>query len=502
MLRFILLHIILFGTATLFFAQNTRYGIVKIKQLYTNDSISFLYNRHTSLTPFFYGNPKDTGKTQISLSISPLLNAEPRFNSGTEKSFTFDWSVGAHALFETNKGWMGEINYLRNFFNYTGYYATHVLQTNDAYGLGYADTSRSASTYVSGFVAYRAGRTFTFEAGMGNHFIGEGYRSLLLADNAYSYPYVKISTRFWKIKYDNIYSNWWDIRYSNGNYNTFIDKYVTTHYLTYNAFKWLNIGFFETIIFSAYDGDYYRGFDLNYLNPVIFYRPVEYSIGSADNALMGLTLKAILKQKHVFYSQFLIDEFLLNEIRSGNGWWANKFAVQAGVKSRDIFGIEHLNTLLEVNMIRPFTYSYFERNPGTAALLNYAHYNMSMAHPAGANLLEQVARISYRKNKWLLVFKVNYLLSGVDTGNVNLGQNIFKSYDTRTGDYGHRFLQGDKTTVLHTSLSVNYLLFKNADWILFAAVSNYRKNNSAQTIDQLFITGGFRTFIRNRYDDY
>ena len=34
---------------------------------------------------------------------------------------------------------------------------------------------------------------------------------------------------------------------------------------------------------------YNRGYEISYLNPIIFYRPVEYSMGSnKGNALMGL----------------------------------------------------------------------------------------------------------------------------------------------------------------------------------------------------------------------
>tara|TARA_B100000674_G_scaffold44090_1_gene30540 strand:- start:66910 stop:68415 length:1506 start_codon:yes stop_codon:yes gene_type:complete len=487
---------------SLLFAQSERFNIIKTQQLFKNDSISFLYNKHTTSAPFFYRNPKDTGKTKLNLSLSPLLALEPSYSLNTEKSFFFNWNIGVQAKLETNKGWSGEVNYVRNFFDYSGFYAQHIEQTNDVYGYGYSDTTSGATTYISGFIAYQPNKTFTFEAGMGNHFIGEGYRSLLLADNAYPYPYFKISTQFWKIKYDNIYSNWWDIRFSNGDAANFLDKYSTTHYLSYNPLKWLNVGFFETIVFSGYDGDYYRGFDLNYINPVIFYRPVEYSQGSADNALMGLTLKAILKQKHVFYAQFLIDEFLLAEVRKGQGWWANKYAVQFGVKSRDLFGIKHLNSLFEMNIVRPFTYSYFERNPGTSALLNYAHYGMPMAHPAGANVMEQIARFSYRKEKWLFELNFNYLTTGLDTGNVNLGQNIFKSYDSRTKDYGNSFLQGERTTTLHSKLKVNYLLVKGAGWYAFALVHNYRLQNSMSAFNQTFFSLGVKTFVRNRYDDY
>ncbi len=74
---------------------------------------------------------------------------------------------------------------------------------------------------------------------------------------------------------------------------------------------------FEAIIFENRDtlGRKFT-YDVNYLNPVIFYRPVEYSIGSGDNVLMGLNFKYKIFNNHLLYGQFVIDEFLLKEIRA------------------------------------------------------------------------------------------------------------------------------------------------------------------------------------------
>ena len=70
-----------------------------------------------------------------------------------------------------------------------------------------------------------------------------------------------------------------------------VRKYTTTHYLSWAISKRVNLSFFDAIVWSATDSaGNYRGFDAQYLNPIIFMRPVEFSIGSPDNALMGLNL--------------------------------------------------------------------------------------------------------------------------------------------------------------------------------------------------------------------
>ena len=47
---------------------------------------------------------------------------------------------------------------------------------------------------------------FSIESGKGNHFIGDGYRSLLLSNNQAPYSYVELTTKFGKVTYKNLYS--------------------------------------------------------------------------------------------------------------------------------------------------------------------------------------------------------------------------------------------------------------------------------------------------------
>jgi hypothetical protein len=46
-------------------------------------------------------------------------------------------------------------------------------------------------------------KNFDLQLGYGKNFIGDGYRSLLTTDGPY--PYFKLNTTFWKIKYTNTY---------------------------------------------------------------------------------------------------------------------------------------------------------------------------------------------------------------------------------------------------------------------------------------------------------
>ena len=65
----------------------------------------------------------------------------------------------------------------------------------------------------SGYVIYRPNNMFTLQFGHGKHFIGNGYRSLLLSDNSFNYPFLRIQTTFGKIQYTNLYAELQDINY-------------------------------------------------------------------------------------------------------------------------------------------------------------------------------------------------------------------------------------------------------------------------------------------------
>ena len=67
----------------------------------------------------------------------------------------------------------------------------------------------------------------------------------------------------------------------------FQNKFGTLHFLDVQLGKRLNLGFYESVIWQGRDTLVDVGFDYNYLNPVIFFRPVEFSSGSAHNSLIG-----------------------------------------------------------------------------------------------------------------------------------------------------------------------------------------------------------------------
>ncbi|MBX7182457.1 MAG: hypothetical protein K1X82_10115, partial [Bacteroidia bacterium] len=344
---------------------------------------------------------------------------------------------------------------------YPVYLQNYIQQKQVIPGLGYAFGSSSAAyTYnLNGYLAYKPVSFFTASLGHGKHFIGDGYRSLFLSYNANNYNYLKLDVNFWKIRYWVLYTRMADITGSNGNFSQFSSKYATIHYLDLLVGKHASLGLFEAIVWEGKNKDgSTRGFDIQYLNPFIFFRPVEYSLGSSDNALLGANLRVRFLKRQVFYMQILLDEFFLKEIKAWNGWWANKQGFQVGLKGYDFAGIKGLFYQGEINYVRPYTYTHYQIQQ------NYAHFGQPLAHPLGANFIEGFGRVAYQKTQHGIEAKMMYAILGADTGSVNYGGDLYKPYTTRPFEYGNKVGQGLRTNLLYFELTYSYLI--NRRWNL------------------------------------
>ena len=349
---------------------------------------------------------------------------------------------------------------------------------------------------VSGTISYRLKKYFSFQFGHDKNFIGDGYRSMLLSDNSYNYPFFKINANFWKIKYMVLYTFFQDGPYQTVDDAVFDRKYGTYHYLDLNIGSRLSIGLMEAIIWD----DSSRGYDINYLNPIIFLRPVEFSIGSPDNVILGFNLKFMTTEKSYIYGQIILDEFKIEEVRSGDGWWGNKQGFQAGGRVMDLFGVKHLDVFAEYNYARPYLYQH--RTTRTA----YAHFNQALAHPLGGNFKEAIAGVSWAWKGLNAEVMVNLAEVGydfMDDGTpANYGNNVLLSYDTREEEYGNETGQGLNTDLTHFLFRTWYVI--NPAYNL-AVHGGLRLRNSSNVIgsdNTTYFFFGVSTSLTNSYFDY
>ena len=283
----------------------------------------------------------------------------------------------------------------------------------------------------------------------------------------------------------------------------FLTKYMANHYLSWNVSKRLNIGLFESVMWYNTNN---RGFDINYLNPIIFFRAIEFETGQgAGNAIVGATAKYKWNNSINLYGQFILDEFSLNDIKASNKSWKNKFGYQIGVKYFNAFKVDNLLLQIEYNRVRPYTYSH------NTIVNNYGHNNQPMAHLWGANFSEAIIIGRYNYRRWFSDAKLIFGVRGLDFNdgidNFSYGGDIYRDYNDRPFDSGVEVGQGIKTKTFNAELQTGYIINPVTNLKVFANIS-YRNFNPNATTVTTFKTNttwfnlGLRTDLFNWYYDF
>lgn len=340
-------------------------------------------------------------------------------------------------------------------------------------------------------LSYRPSKTISLSAGYDELFVGEGSRSMLLSDYGSAYPFAMAKLNFWRFEYSTIYQFFNEDL--NGNR---LPKFGTSHYLSTSITEWFKLGIFETVIFQSKDTLLNRGYEFEYLNPMIFFRPQEYALGSIDNILLGLDGTIFIGDKLRLYGQLMLDEFSLADIRARNGWWANKFAIQAGMKglirkAPDRFFFYRG----EVNVVRPFTYSHLSKQ------LSYSHAGVPLAHPYGSNFAEILAHFSYRHKRFQVDLWNSYSLKGfAENDSVNIGEDVLRPYIDRADDFGHFIGQGQKNHAWRQQFRISYRVLGNRQLNAFCELHWRLNTTKDEPVGQIVL--GLRHTLWNDYRNF
>jgi hypothetical protein len=429
------------------------------------------------------------------LAVNPVIQQVQSYETGN-KARVFLNSKGL-TLRGLIAGKLGFSAYLTdNQERGPGYVMDRIAQFQGVPGAGYYKVFKQTGVdYYDNraSIYFNAWKYFDFQFGYDKNFIGNGYRSLFLSDFGGSYLFLKFNLRIWKLNYQNIFMELVN-QHIRGDYQ-YPKKYATIHHLSVNATPWLNVGLYENIVFTRPDH-----YDFSYLNPVIFLPAAQQQNGSPDKSTVGFDLKANIGHSVQLYSQVLINEFVLKEIRHySNGWWGNKQGLQVGLKYIDAFAVKNLDLQVETNIVRPFTYQHDD------SVGDYTHYNQPLAHPLGANFSEFLAIIHYQPTyKWTLEGKVIYYKQGLDSAGINFGGNIFESYLTRPRDYNFSIGSGVPAKCLNLSGYISYEWKENLSFDLSVQYRNYSVHDPSNTYrsssSTLFSAGVRLNMFRRQYD--
>ena len=459
----------------------------------SSESSPYYTKRKKPLLKSFYktpGNLFEVNKPDFHFRVNPILNlayanskndTEPVFLN--QRGIEFRGGVDDRIFFYSNI-----LETQARFPNYV----TDRIQADKAIpGAGlFKNYNSSVFDITNGYdflnaqayLGFNVTKHVGVQLGHGKNFIGNGYRSLLLSDFANNYYHLKFDWNVWRFQFQNIFAEV-TAGAKTGPDALLPKKYLAAHYLNYNFTPNLSVGFFEAVVFNRNNN-----FEFQYLNPVILYRTVEQMIGSPDNVLIGLNGNWNFLNRFQLYGQLILDEFKFDELVLDNqGWWANKYGYQVGIKYVDAFGVDHLDLQFETNTVRPYTYTHFDSSSV------YTHFNQPLAHPLGANFQEFIGIIRYQPlNRLALELKVVQFKQGEDTNGENWGNNILLPSSSRQQEYGNELFQGVEQNTLLVNGLVSYELFHNC----FIDLQYFQRSKDSFSdgldLETMYVGGGFR----------
>ncbi|MBD2705317.1 hypothetical protein IC229_32160 [Spirosoma sp. BT702] len=425
----------------------------------TNSLIPTDYQTQSKSPRPFYRQPVDLFAKRWSgfdWHINPVIGlgvGQQADTTHTLKNYTFG--------LETRGSFNGWVGFYGFFTINQAIYPRHVQAYRQRYelvgrglapgeGVARMKTDDQALFYGwRGYLTTRLLKITDVQLGRDRLFIGSGYRSLVLSDTSDPYWFLKLTTHIGRFDYVNLYTVLRNTESPSEGSTTNPPKYMFMHHLGLNIGQHINVGVFEAVVFSR------PHIDFTYINPVILYRYVESSLGSSDNAFIGVDFKGKWGGQWLVYSQVMLDEFVLKDLRAMNGSWANKFALQLGAKYINALGIANFDLQGEMNLARPFMYTH------QSSQTNYVHDNQPLAHPLGSNFIEGIGIARYQHKRFQGVGTLGLMMFGTDPPGLNLGGNLLTDYLTRLRFYDNYIGQGRKTFVTYVNLRLSYQVWHN-----------------------------------------
>ncbi|GAB4142927.1 MAG: hypothetical protein Fur0041_18010 [Bacteroidia bacterium] len=441
------------------------------------------------------------GEPAFRLYINPMLNLQKyalQNDTSTENLYINTRGV-------TARGDIGsKISFETSFWENQAYFPAYIDSFALKYGVipGQGRWKKFGTTgydfaSASGYISYTPARFLNIQAGNGKFFVGDGYRSLLLSDNSFNYPYARITTWFGpaqNIQYSVIYASLMNLSgggvpVPTGTERLFQKKPAAFQQLAVKIARIAEISLFQGVIWHHTGPNNKQSFDFNYFNPVIFTSlPVKGLNDTRDNYLIGATFRVDLLRTLSVYGQYMLDS--KGESKSPQA----KNGLQAGVKYFNAFTLKHLHLQAELNKVSPFAYAHADSTQA------YTHYNQPLAHPLGANFTEINASLQYKWNDIYLHARIVNATAGKDSSGTNYGHDIFRSDNSAT--IVSSSLPGVESKLTSLDLQLGYM-------ISYASNLNIALGYTARTIvrngvssETSFIYFAFRTSLTNAYFDF
>jgi hypothetical protein len=362
---------------------------------------------------------------------------------------------------------------------YPNYLREHIDSTGVAPGQGRTKVFRTSGfDYAgsSGSIGFKPAPWLQVHLGTGKHFIGTGYRSMLLSDNAFNYPFLRFRLHIpgSKWEYIKMYSETNNLdRLPLGEVpeSLFKKKGFGMHYLNWSPHPRLEVGLFEGVVWERWDSTGTKPVPLLAAQPIPLLDAAILGLENEHNAVLGLNLNFKVSSNFRAYGQLVVDK--LNE--DGMGY-------QAGFKWKNI--LSGLDFQAEVN--HGGVQLFASKDP----LNSYTHHNEPMAHPFGAAFDEVVVILNHHRKRFWSQVRVN-----AQRHDFGIGGDVLSSF-------GEVLPEQTMTTILQGNAEIGVTI--NPNMRLQALFGfTYRDadfDSGHQVTAYPYIA--IRTSLRNKYYDF
>lgn len=254
-------------------------------------------------------------------------------------------------------------------------------------------------------VNWKVNSWLNINIGNDKQFVGSGYRSLLLSDNAFNAPGLRAVFKLGAFTYVQQWSLLQSLHrvpvHNPLREERFMRKALNHHYLAWNYNNRVEVGLFEATVWQLEDSTGRRSPAAGLYNPIILGDALLGSSWNGNNKhLLGFQLTAMIKKPLKAYAQYLT---------AGPESWG----FQMGSRYTNAWGKIRLDALIEYNSAARNT--YLNDNP----LQAYTHYTQPLAHPFVDGFSEIVMKANVGYGRWYIE------LSNIYAGRREVGYFVF-----------------------------------------------------------------------------
>jgi hypothetical protein len=440
------------------------------------------YLQTDSIYPSFNNNPKPSSWLKRKLFYQSLVEVD----SGDLYLYfdpVFDFSLGrdnsGRSIYTNTRGFIAGGRLGKNFAFGTSFYENQAIFPNYIHnnlqnkiitgqGMGRLNGQTWDYAHSSGYLSYSPGKALNIQLGQGKNFIGDGYRSLLLSDISYNYPYSRVTFLSKKIMYSWMLGIIQDLNVKKGNEKyTYGKRMISSIVLSADITSKIQASLIKNTIFNNPDTLGNFNFRFQEFNPILLPFNSENT-----HSIWGLNLKVIICTNLWLYGQLIFDNLTNNgDINKG---------FQLGAKYFNAFGLNGFYLQAEFNSIDPETYTSDNKT------LNWMHYAEPLAHLYGNNFREGIFHLIYNWKRWQFD-NLSQFSKQLDNNNISGSELLYP------------FPSLNKTRVLHNNIQLMWFLNPKTTAHFSLGYTIHIEKNSEIQSTYGFVNFSFRTALFNNY---